>query len=70
MLETIRILDILVATTLSYIAYQWYSSSRRGPLPPGPKGWPIIGYLGLPKDYFWKGYADIGKQYGELRSLS
>jgi len=40
---------------------------RRLPLPPGPKGWPIIGNLfDIPKGNAWETYAEWGKVYGKL----
>lgn len=36
------------------------------PLPPGPKGWPLIGnLLEVPSTEPWKGYAELGEKWGE-----
>ena len=35
-------------------------------LPPGPKGWPIIGnLLQVPTVEPWKGYAELGEKWGK-----
>ncbi|KZT66837.1 cytochrome P450 [Daedalea quercina L-15889] len=40
-------------------------------LPPGPKGWPIIGNaLQLPKTQGWVTYAELAKKYGDIMHLS
>ncbi|KAL4267769.1 cytochrome P450 family protein [Pleurotus pulmonarius] len=37
------------------------------PLPPGPKGWPILGNIDvLPSDQVWIKYAELGRQYGGI----
>lgn len=42
------------------------SNSRKGPLPPGPKGWPIIGnMLDLPKSRPWVQMEKWTREYGE-----
>ena len=39
----------------------------RSRLPPGPKGYPILGnLLDLPPDHIWEKFAAWGNQYGEL----
>jgi len=45
---------------------RWPSRSR---LPPGPKGYPIVGNLfDLPSTQVWKQFGAWGKQYGEFTS--
>ena len=42
-------------------------SPTRPPLPPGPKGYPIIGNLfDLPPNHAWEKFGELGKQYGSL----
>ncbi|KAJ8696759.1 hypothetical protein PTI98_006603 [Pleurotus ostreatus] len=37
------------------------------PLPPGPKGWPILGNIDvLPSDQVWLKYSELGRQYGGI----
>ena len=49
---------------------QWMHQPRRIPLPPGPKGLPIIGnllqVLGS-KAHPWVMYRDLSKEYGECQ---
>ena len=41
---------------------------RRGPMPPGPPGWPIIGnVLDIPLDYSWHTFAKWAERWGECR---
>ncbi|KZO94968.1 cytochrome P450 [Calocera viscosa TUFC12733] len=41
------------------------------PLPPGPKGYPVIGnLLDLPKENDWLVYSDLQKTYGDIMYIS
>lgn len=42
------------------------SRFRRKPYPPGPKGWPLIGYMNLMEHYSHRGLAKLAEQYGGL----
>ncbi|RDX49051.1 cytochrome P450 [Lentinus brumalis] len=43
---------------------------RRGPMPPGPSGWPIIGNaLDIPTAHNWKAFAKWGERWGDLMSI-
>ena len=45
---------------------RWRSRSH---LPPGPKGYPIVGnLLDLPPTHLWEKFGDWGKQYGGFRA--
>ena len=42
-------------------------SRSRPPLPPGPKGYPIIGnLLDMPPTHVWEKFGELSKQYGAL----
>ena len=54
---------ILGCAALARLA-RWRSHPR---LPPGPKGYPIVGnLLDLPPTHFWEVFSAWGKQYGGL----
>lgn len=63
-------LDVLVVATVLLLLYHTYKSARRGRLPPGPKGWPIVGNLDLPPTYFWVAHDHLRQQYGMSNSCS
>ena len=59
---------ILTAAGL-YISYRLYRRTNTLPLPPGPKGIPLIGnVLDMPKSHAWKTFAQWGDIYGERSS--
>jgi len=67
----ISAIAVLAVALLSAI---WLLQHYRQPqhkLPPGPKGWPIIGnLLDMPLEYTWLTYTTWGKKYGPLTYLS
>ncbi|TFK41265.1 cytochrome P450 [Crucibulum laeve] len=57
------------ALLVSLVYWRWRSYKRRRglPLPPGPKGWPIIGNVyDIPHDHAWLTYAQWGKTFGDI----
>lgn len=61
---------LLVIFALIFWQSTLYLRRRRAskglPLPPGPKGWPIIGnILDFPKEYAWKRFVEWGSRYGQ-----
>ncbi|KAH8831093.1 cytochrome P450 [Flagelloscypha sp. PMI_526] len=65
-----RLANIPVAALVSPL-FLWVLSSlvkrRRRRLPPGPRGWPIIGsLLDLPKAHSWHKFQEWSKQYGSF----
>ncbi|KAF9479694.1 cytochrome P450 [Pholiota conissans] len=63
----------IVITSLAYLLAAFaalYMSRKRNPLPPGPKGLPLIGNLHeLPYEYPWLTYAQWAKKYGPIFSF-
>lgn len=45
------------------------SRSRRKRFPPGPKGWPVIGNMGMMGQLTHRGLAELAKQYGGVVHL-
>lgn len=68
---TFQVVASLVVTAV--VAYVLLSRSNASsiPLPPGPKGYPIIGnLLDMPEEVEWKKYREWSRQYGEQRFTS
>ncbi|RDB16524.1 O-methylsterigmatocystin oxidoreductase [Hypsizygus marmoreus] len=60
-------LSILTLFTVKRI----YALRTRLPLPPGPRGWPIIGNLfDMPQDVPWRTFSHWGREYGEISSVT
>lgn len=71
--EALRLL--LAASAISLVIYTFQygisrlTHGRKLPLPPGPKGWPILRNLfDLSTDSPWETAAEWSKTYGEERS--
>ncbi|KAH8073380.1 cytochrome P450 [Cristinia sonorae] len=66
--------EVLMAALVggcAMVTYRVYAVTRKAPLPPGPKGWPIIGnLLDVPKTFQWLKHAEWHKQYGPIVSLN
>lgn len=59
----------LVTATALIVTYVVRKIRRRslGPLPPGPKGWPIIGNISdIPHKNSWVTYVEWKKKYGDI----
>ena len=57
----------VVTVALGCIALVRVARRRRSDLPPGPRGYPIVGNLfDLPHTYIWEKFAEFGQQYGTL----
>jgi hypothetical protein len=58
-------LDIAAVFLVVYLCYKFYQKQRlQYPLPPGPKGIPILGNsLQIPSVHPWEKYLEWGRQY-------
>jgi len=57
----------VIILVLALIPLYWVSKRTRRPLPPGPKGWPLIGnLLDVPQANFVATYTDWARKYGWL----
>ncbi len=58
---------LALAVLLHYLRSRVSLTRRRPPLPPGPKGLPLLGnLLDLPPDYSWLTYAKWRTTYGDI----
>ncbi|KAK0473645.1 cytochrome P450 [Armillaria novae-zelandiae] len=58
---------LALAVLLHYLRSRFSLARRRPPLPPGPKGLPLLGnLLDLPPDYSWLTYAKWRSTYGDV----
>lgn len=56
----------LIVLFLPFLSLLLLSKFRRKPYPPGPKGWPVIGYMNLMDHYSHRGLAKLAEKYGGL----
>jgi len=62
-------LDLCLSISFFLFALHFYLKKANPysslPLPPGPKGWPIIGnFLDMPTEFEWKTYHEWCKKFG------
>ncbi|KAI0299732.1 cytochrome P450 [Multifurca ochricompacta] len=63
---TLSATDVFTLIVVSVTLY-WVSKRTRLPLPPGPKGWPLIGnLLDIPKANFGMTYSEWAMKYGKI----
>ncbi|KAI1792473.1 cytochrome P450 [Ganoderma leucocontextum] len=66
--HTVPILFVVVVLSV-YVrsVLDWKIRTRGRPLPPGPKGWPIIGnMLNMPASQSWVAYRNLAVHYGDI----
>ncbi len=69
MFSSIRTLDISIAFVGFILTWHLFRRTRRSiaPLPPGPRGLPLIGnLLDMPSEKEWLTYAKWGEKYGTV----
>ncbi|KAG6833863.1 hypothetical protein H0H87_011797 [Tephrocybe sp. NHM501043] len=65
-LNDINSIDVLCAFVGLFILRKVARRAQRAPLPPGPKGYPLIGnVLDMPSTQEWVTFTKWGEQYGE-----
>ncbi|KJA26054.1 hypothetical protein HYPSUDRAFT_64266 [Hypholoma sublateritium FD-334 SS-4] len=65
--------SILLIGITSFVLNLWIklNKNKNLPLPPGPKGYPVIGNMyGLPHRYPWLAYAEWKEKYGPVSSFT
>ncbi|KAJ7482980.1 cytochrome P450 [Mycena galericulata] len=63
--------DGFIVATVVALGCHLYTTRKSLPLPPGPKGWPLIGnVLDMPKSHAWKTFARWGDIYGGIMSIT
>ncbi|OBZ76387.1 O-methylsterigmatocystin oxidoreductase [Grifola frondosa] len=68
---TLNLLDIAVVGLVVLLLNRIFVRRRVGPLPPGPKGLPLIGnVLDMPTSHEWKTFAKWGDRWGDIISVT
>ncbi|OCH95985.1 cytochrome P450 [Obba rivulosa] len=68
---TLTIVDIGLILVGVFLLQRAFGRKRSGPLPPGPKGLPIIGnVLDMPTGHEWETFATWGERWGDIVSVN
>jgi hypothetical protein len=66
MLTSVTWVDVCVAALALFLVKQLLPKRRSAPLPPGPKGLPLVGNMfDMPKSHDWVTHKKWGEQYGK-----
>ncbi|THV00169.1 hypothetical protein K435DRAFT_794394 [Dendrothele bispora CBS 962.96] len=71
-MPTLNFLDYALLCWGLYLILRLFQRHRKFfPLPPGPRGYPLIGnLLDIPSSYEWLAWTKMGEKWGDLISLS
>ncbi|KAJ7911356.1 cytochrome P450 [Mycena leptocephala] len=68
---TLTAADGILAAAAVSLCYYLYTRKSSLPLPPSPKGWPLIGNVfDMPTSHSWKTFARWGEIYGGIMSIT
>ena len=64
---SITLVDLCLAALALFILTRLFSAKRPAPLPPGPKGLPLLGnVLDMPSEQEWLTFAKWGEVWGMI----
>jgi hypothetical protein len=67
---SITLLDLSLAALALFILTRFFSARQPAPLPPGPKGLPVLGnILDMPSEQEWLTFAKWGETWGNTSIL-
>ncbi|KAG8383402.1 hypothetical protein BUALT_Bualt04G0008900 [Buddleja alternifolia] len=69
LLQAIEAKPLLIFFTIPLLFLFLLSKFRRKSYPPGPKGWPVIGNMGMMNQLTHRGLANLAKTYGGIVHL-
>ncbi|EMD40455.1 hypothetical protein CERSUDRAFT_80124 [Gelatoporia subvermispora B] len=68
---TLTIVDLGLVLLGVFLLQRAFGRKRSGPLPPGPKGLPVIGnVLDMPTAHEWETFATWGERWGDIMSVN
>ncbi|KAI9001294.1 cytochrome P450 [Trametes punicea] len=71
MAYTPTLLDAAAILVAIILLNRLFNKKRQGPLPPGPKGLPLIGnMLDMPSSHEWRTFAQWGERWGDIVSVT